>query len=482
LHFSALANTPDSPDPLTVGGVVLYFPGRGYRSKSRVTNINQTLSIEFMKIVFIGAGSHFFESVLLEIAQTPELHGSKLFLYDIDAERMALIEQVGRRISDHFKAGLVLTATQDLPLALEGADAAISSIGVHGPAFAYHLRDVDAVAAFGIMQTTGDSVGPSGVSQGLRIIPPYLELARAMEKYCPDCVLLNHSNPMSAICRAVSKYSKIKVIGYCHNVAHAISSFAKVLEVEPAELDYSVAGVNHMVWLLTLRHKGNDIYPELRRRMLESEAAQGLQFTRELLEVTGLCLVGGDRHIIEFFPHARKPQTPAEIGYGMKWRANMISEGLVSEELTKAASNLRARASGKDPLILPSKMSPEAMGLQIKALKLGPDKLHVVNVPNCGAVTNVPPWAVMELKCVVGMHGALPVHMGELPAVAARWTLAQIYAHELMIDAAAEGSRQKALQALASDPMVRDFGEAAQILDALVEAQGERLAPFRKSR
>ena len=51
-----------------------------------------------------------------------------------------------------------------------------------------------------------------------------------------------------------------------------------------------------------------------------------------------------------------------------------------------------------------------------------------------------------------------------------------------MIDAAAEGSRQKALQALASDPMVRDFGEAAQILDALVEAQGERLAPFRKSR
>ena len=50
--------------------------------------------------------------------------------------------------------------------------------------------------------TTGDTVGPSGLSQALRIIPIFVDIARDMEKYCPDAFLLNHSNPMSAICRA----------------------------------------------------------------------------------------------------------------------------------------------------------------------------------------------------------------------------------------------------------------------------------------
>ena len=159
----------------------------------------------------------------------------------------------------------------------------------------------------------------------------------------------------------------------------------------------------------------------------------------------------------------------------------MITENLLGAELSKGASELEQRASGKVPLAIYEGVSPEAMGHQIVALTQGPDIVHVVNVPNEGAVPNVPPWAIVELKAVVGMQGARSVHVGELPPVAARWTLAQIYAHELLVEAAAEGSRTKALQALACDPMVRDFHEPRLILDALVAAQGDRLAPFRAS-
>ena len=127
-----------------------------------------------MKIALIGAGSHFFESVFLELGQTPELHGAEVVLYDIDPERMQLIDMVGRRISDHFGAGFRISSTQDLPTVLEGANIAITSIGVHGPAALWHKMDVEAVARFGIMQTTGDTVGPSGFSQGLRIIPIFI--------------------------------------------------------------------------------------------------------------------------------------------------------------------------------------------------------------------------------------------------------------------------------------------------------------------
>jgi alpha-galactosidase len=433
-----------------------------------------------MKIALIGAGSHFFESVFLELGQTPELHGAEVVLYDIDAERMQLIDMVGRRISDHFGAGFRISSTQDLPTVLEGANIAITSIGVHGPAASWHKMDVEAVARFGIMQTTGDTVGPSGFSQGLRIIPIFIELTKAMEKYCPDCIILNHSNPMAAICRTVKKYSKIKIIGYCHNVAQSLPIFAGLLDVEATDLDFLVGGINHMTWLLSLRHKGRDVYPELKRRILNSEAQKGQQFTKDLLQAMDLFMMGGDRHIIEFFPHARQSSDPKALHYGLKWRSDMISENLLSEELTRGAAQLQARAEGTKPLYIPKHVTPEAMGQQIKALTQGPDIVHVVNIPNEGAIPNLPDWALVEVKAVVGQHGARPVFVGDLPAQAARWTLAQIYAHELTIEAAAEQSRSKAIQALACDPMIRDFHEAEQVLDALIEVQGDRLNSFVK--
>lgn len=434
-----------------------------------------------MKITFIGAGSLFFESVSVEIASSPELHDATISLFDPDAARLDLIQRVTVRISAHFGANLQVVKAESLAQALEGADVVISSIGVHGPGQSWHQLDVEAVAQLGIMQTTGDTVGPTGISQGLRLIPLYIHLAREMERYCPNAWLLNHSNPMGPICRAVSKFTQIRVIGYCHNVAYALRNFAKFLNVNERDLDAVVAGINHQVWLLSLLHKGKDALPQLRGVFANPTDDQLInrRFTLELMELTGLYLLGGDRHVLEFFPHARKPAKPKDIGYKLKWRRDMITGNLLSAELSKDASDLGKRASGDAPLIIPKEVSPEAMGHQITALLKGSDIVHVVNLPNEGAVPNAPSWAVLEMKAVIGMNGACPVHVGELPPVAARWTLAQIYAHELLVDAAAEQSRFKAIQALACDPMVRDFSEPEKILDALVAAQGERLAAFR---
>ena len=63
------------------------------------------------KIVLIGAGSRYFETVIGELAVTPELSGCSVVLYDIDKKRMKLIEQAGRRIVEGAKADLKLTST-----------------------------------------------------------------------------------------------------------------------------------------------------------------------------------------------------------------------------------------------------------------------------------------------------------------------------------------------------------------------------------
>jgi alpha-galactosidase len=379
------------------------------------------------KIVFLGAGSYFFEAVLGELAVTTGLPDLAVVLYDIDAQRLELMYRVCRRIISKAGAGIKLKQTVRLAEALDGADFAISSIGVHGPGQQWHRLDSDVAAEFGIYHTTGDTVGPAGLSQGLRIIPIYVDIARKMDRYCPGAILLNHSNPMAPICRAVHKFSSIRAIGYCHNVYGNRALFAKLLEVERRELDLTVAGVNHCGWLLGIRHHGQDVYPRLREKLLNSDASP---FSREVFALFGLYPIGGDRHIIEFFPHVRQGTDPERLPYNLKWRSNQIRAHLPGKELNAAPEEFRLKAMGKKEITLPSpdNLAPEAMGEQLKAMMTGREMLHFVNIPNRGAVPNLPDWAVVEIKAVIGSGGARAVSVGELPAQAARWSLAQIYA------------------------------------------------------
>ena len=431
------------------------------------------------KIVLLGAGSRYFERVLAELALMRELGDCSVALHDVDAKAARLMKQIGRRIFGGTGARPKLSSTTDLARALDGADFAISSIGVHGPGYAWHKLDSDVCARFGIIHTTGDTVGPAGLSQALRIVPIYMKMARAMKRYCPDVILLNHSNPMVPICRAIIKYTGINVVGYCHQIALDIEWFGKLLGVDHEELEATVAGPNHMSWLVSIRHGGHDVYPELKRRILRRKPESEHMFAREVLGLLDIFPVGGDRHIVEFFPHARMPTRPQELGYEMQWRPDMLEE---MRHEVEGEGSLEQHAQGLEKAEIPARPTPEAMGKQIRAMALGIEHFQHVNTPNRGAVPNLPEWAVLDLRAVVGSHGARPLYVGDLPPKAARWSLAHIYAHELVVDAAVEGSRRKALQALACDSMMLNFAEVGKVFDAIVEAHGPRLARFRKRR
>jgi len=434
-----------------------------------------------VKVVLLGAGSLYFEYVIAEIACTPELANAQITLYDINAQRMDLTRRIGLRIVEKTKAGLAINATTNLARALDGADFAIASIGVHGPSQRWHKLDSDAAAKFGIIHTTGDTVGPGGLSQGLRIIPIFMDIARKMEKYCPDAVLLNHSNPMAPICRAVMKYTSIHAIGYCHNVAGDIHFFGQILGVPPKELEVVAAGVNHCGWLLKISHKGRDVYPLLKKRLTARKKYQKHVFAAEVFDMFGVWPIGADRHLVEFFPHSRRAAKTKNIPYDLTWRSDMIDKNWITREINKEPDDMELKAAGKKDIWLPEKneTTPESMGGQIKAMAFGPGILHFVNTPNCNAIPNLPEWAVVEIKAMVGKGGARSVYIGAMPAQAARWSAAQTYAHELTVDAAVEQSRQKAIMALACDPMIRDFKEARAVFDAIVKTQGDRLKAFR---
>ncbi len=55
------------------------------------------------------------------------------------------------------------------------------------------------------------------------------EQRRGIEKYCPNAVFLNYTNPMSMLCGAMQRYSNVEVTGLCHSVQHTVGMLAEWL-------------------------------------------------------------------------------------------------------------------------------------------------------------------------------------------------------------------------------------------------------------
>jgi len=454
------------------------------------------------KIACLGAGSGYFMSALGDLLIREELRGSEITLYDIDRQKTELVEKMGLRLTAKAATGIKVRACTKLAEAIDGADFAISSIGGSGATlggvYASAVQQMDKIipAKYGVYQIIGDTGGPGGMMMGLRNIPVYLGICHEMEKRCPDVVFINHSNPMAILCRAMIKYSGIKkVIGICHGVQAGIVNIARVLGVEPEELETTWIGTNHYYWFLRIRHKGRDVYPELRKKMAEREAPPGEALAARLSKIFGYKIVyPDDSHLLEFFPFlAQYAGRPQEIPYGFEHHSRDLytqPQGTSKpDEARGKEESVRKRyleefSSQLDKVELPPKSSSalvsEAIGELVSAIALGKRHIHIVNIPNDGVVPNLPREAILEVEGVTDSSGVRGIYVGEAPSALAGMLQKRIAWQELVVDAGAKGDRSLALQALMLDEMAIVPEKAEAMLDELLESSREFLPQFFK--
>ena len=178
------------------------------------------------KIAFIGAGSFGFTRKLVnDILTFPLLKDATISLMDIDAERLDYIKRACDRIVAEGDYPARVEATTDRAEALKGADAVICTILAGGVDIWRY--DIEIPKKYGVDTNIGDTRGPSGIFRALRTMPVMLDICRDMERVCPDAILLNYTNPMARLCRAMQRETKIKVTGLCHSVQGTASMLAR---------------------------------------------------------------------------------------------------------------------------------------------------------------------------------------------------------------------------------------------------------------
>ncbi len=451
------------------------------------------------KIACLGAGSLYFPRAIADLVVSEDLAGSELVLFDLVKEKAERMAAMGRRLADEAGTGFKARATANLADAADGVDYAVTSIGGSGAGITrnvyssyYHNVDVQIGAKYGIQQIIGDTGGPGAMMMAFRSIPAYLDICKELEKRSPDAILFNHSNPMAILCRAMRKYSSIKVVGVCHGVQGGIIDIAAVLDLPPHELDCVWIGTNHYYWVTRLAHKGKDIYPEFWRRLAAKPAAEGSRISAKLSKIYGhQILYTPDDHIIEFYPFLAQMKRgvadlPAHLAKEAKihFPAKKVkTTGADKPSAADKAAFFKEYQKLLDGVKLPEEgvsdtLTGEGIAKILGAISNGKRQLCVANLANNGCIPNLPATAEVEVEAVTDSCGLRGLQMGEAP-LHLKGILEKRFAWmEFVADAAVKGDRNLALQALMLDEMAILPDKAEAMLGELLTASKELLPQF----
>lgn len=456
------------------------------------------------KVVIIGAGSAIFGlGTLATIVRSPRLQGGTLALVDLNADGLSLIDALARRLNIEWEAGLSITSSTRREEVLSGADYVIVSIEA-GPREGLWKRDWEIPVQFGVRQPYGENGGPGGFAHTLRQVPAMLSIARDMERLCPGAWLINFTNPVPRLCLAVSRYSRIKTVGLCHqiNIAYMLIGVALAnrlgVDVPPGVssnahpdvwpksryvasqvrpvVDVKAAGLNHFTWIMDMRDRrtGEDLYPVFRKAFM-ALPANFEPLTRAVFQATGLCPVPGDSHLAEYLPWCHDPQTRPWEKYGL-YLYNWERASAERDEKWQAIEGMIRAGAPIDSL----RQAHGEGAVEIIEGLMGGEPLYreAVNIPNQGHIPNLPDGAIVELPALVDGSGIQGLHTHPLPDMIAELCRREITVAGLSVDAAVNGDRIIALQALLLDPCINDIDTARSILDAYLTEYADYLPQF----
>ena len=110
----------------------------------------------------------------------------------------------------------------------------------------------------------------------------------------------------------------------------------------------------------------------------------------------------------------------------------------------------------------------EAMAV-LEAIALNTRAVLILNTANRSSLPFLDERAVVEVPCVVGRAGPVPVAMGQVPAHARALVEMMKDVERTTIDAALLGSRELAIKALSLHPLVPSVNTARMIFDGYRE-------------
>jgi alpha-galactosidase len=246
------------------------------------------------------------------------------------------------------------------------------------------------------------------------------------------------------------------------------------------EVNYLVAGINHMAYFLRLEHQGQDLYPRLRafaesgqtpyRDHGEVQLPDRVRY--EMFKRLGYFVTESSEHHAEYLPYFIKRDRPDLIErYGIP----------LDEYVRRCEAQIAGWETQRQELLgehapLEVRRSVEYGSGIIHSLETGQPRVVYGNVLNHGLIDNLPQGCCVEVPCLVDKNGIQPTKIGALPPQLAALMRTNINVQELTVEAILTGKREHLYHAAMLDPHTAaelDLEQIWKLVDELLEAHGE---------
>jgi 6-phospho-beta-glucosidase len=458
------------------------------------------------KLVVVGGGSQFAVELtesLVDYARD-RLAGTEVVLLDIHERHLQTVTRFASSLAQSTGVDMKFSGTTDRARAFEGADYILTTFrpGSHQQT----EQDESVPPKYGLQGNETVSIG--GIFMACRVVPLLKQICADAERICPRAWILNYTNPTQYVADAVRRISNMRIISLCDGFLDDREALAKLLGVNSGDIVLYPAGSNHCMWIKRFTVKGEEGYPllEARLRELGDKEIERIFAKPDRFKFMGLDIQTKDAYP-QFVPNSSYPfSLKLHQIYGMLpspryyTRYHYDQDAVLKEErggnyVTMAGFYIKQAVpkmfDGLDQRLerTARKFSTERtrgggshgdMAVRVvEAMANDTGEIFDVNVPNRGAISNLPDDSIVEIAAALDRTGPHPFAVGPLPKAVLGYQYSLVLAQELAVDAALSGSRNDLLKAILAHPLIHSVEAAEGAMDELLRLQSDWLPQFR---
>lgn len=423
-----------------------------------------------IKLAYIGGGSTRAPGTMASfVHQGGNFDGSEIVLIDLNPERLELVKTLSEKMARARGIDLTISTTTDRRRGLQECDAVLTSFRPGG----FEARYLDECIPLKHGVIGQETQGPGGFFMALRSLHVMRGIVADMEEACPDAILFNYTNPVNLVSEAVTHHTDIPTVSLCEGTIVYPRRMATLLGLDPEKVDSVMIGLNHGSWSVRHLYEGEDLMPLVRAayERMRADPSASKHDLRWLQLAATMGSIPSDYFLYYYF----KEEVLAEL------RAKPTTR---SQDIMARASDYwqhyREQAEADEPVLDPNRSRGGIHELELAidvmdAIFNDRKEVWPVNVPNRGAIANLPDDMVVETQGYADRNGVTPLAMGELP----RHLLGLVQMlgeyQALTAEAAWSGTRREAIRALASNPLCFSLRTAEALYDEMAAAHREYL-------
>ena len=417
-----------------------------------------------MKVAVIGGGSTYTPELIEGIAaRRDRLPITELVLHDIDAERLAVVGGLAGRMLRRMEWGGRLVLTSDTEAAVDGARFVLIQLRVGGQ----RARLVDETLPLRFGTIGQETTGAGGLAKALRTVPLVLEIAElARRRADPDAWIVDFTNPVGIVTQALIDAGH-RAIGLCNVAITLQRTMARLIGADPAELELSQVGLNHLSWITGVTRNGRDVLPDI-IDVHAGELGRELNVSAERLRELGSV----PSYYLRYFYAFDEVMAEQRAGHSRADEVMDIERRLLDlyadPDLDTKPDLLDGRGGA---------WYSEAAAQLLASLTDGTGDVQVVDVRNGDAMPDLGPDDVVEVPARIDRDGAHPIPQQPMPEPIRELVRAVKAYERLAIRAAMSGERDDIRSALVANPLVGGrIDDVDPLVDALIDANRSYLA------